>query len=112
VDGAQRTGKPNPALESRFASDIWMHVRGMPSAHVLIKNQKGKQPPPRVLEEAARWLATATRSASRKTAGSRDSDDEGERIEIIYTEAKWGALSARRSRTRNAARFQTLLVRV
>jgi predicted ribosome quality control (RQC) complex YloA/Tae2 family protein len=77
---------------------------------VLIKNQKGKQPPPQVLEEAGRWLASATRTASRKTANARA--DEGDRIEIIYTEAKW-VRSVRGAPGRvTLQRFQTLLVRV
>jgi len=77
-----RSAIENQMLLSKVASpsDIWMHVRAAPSAHVLIKNQKGKTPPPKVLEESARWLALATR-AGKKVAG--------ERLEIIYTPAKW-----------------------
>jgi predicted ribosome quality control (RQC) complex YloA/Tae2 family protein len=107
-----RNALENQLLLSKVASpsDIWMHVRGMASAHVLIKNQKGKQPPPQVLEEAGRWLASATRTASRKTANARA--DEGDRIEIIYTEAKW-VRSVRGAPGRvTLQRFQTLLVRV
>ncbi|HEX8235341.1 MAG TPA: NFACT RNA binding domain-containing protein [Abditibacteriaceae bacterium] len=109
-----RNALENQLLLSKVASpsDIWMHVRGMPSAHVLIKNQKGKQPPPRVLEEAGRWLASTTRTTSRKTASTRDDNNEGDRIEIIYTEAKW-VRSVRGAPGRvTLQRFQTLLVRV
>jgi len=77
-----RSAIENQLLLSKVASpsDIWMHVRASPSAHVLIKNQKGKMPPPKVLEDSALWLAHSTRAG--KNAA-------GERVEIIYTPAKW-----------------------
>jgi predicted ribosome quality control (RQC) complex YloA/Tae2 family protein len=79
-----RNAEENQTLLSKVASpsDIWMHVRGMPSAHVLIKNQKGQAPPPSVLQEAARWVASSGR-------GSGRGNDAGARVEVIYTPAKW-----------------------
>jgi predicted ribosome quality control (RQC) complex YloA/Tae2 family protein len=79
-----RSAEENQTLLSKVASpsDIWMHVRGMPSAHVLVKNQKGQAPPPKVLQEAARWVASSGRSSGR-------GNNAGERVEVIYTPAKW-----------------------
>ncbi|HEX8551685.1 MAG TPA: NFACT RNA binding domain-containing protein [Abditibacteriaceae bacterium] len=78
-----RNAEENQMLLSKVArpSDIWLHLSGRPSAHVLVKNQKGKTPPPEVLDEAARWLAST--SLSRKASAG------GERVEVIYTPAKW-----------------------
>lgn len=97
-----RSALENQTLLSKVAapSDIWMHVRGEASAHVLIKNQKGKNPPPRVLEEAGRWLATAGRSHKAVD----------ERVEIIYTPAKWvRAVKGAPGRV-TLQRFETLLL--
>jgi predicted ribosome quality control (RQC) complex YloA/Tae2 family protein len=134
-----RNALENQMLLSKVASpsDVWMHVRGMASAHVLIKNQKGRQPPPRVLEEAAAWLAATTRTGSgRATArgdsatrdgGPRDSaardastrrqasehaTDAGERLEIIYTQAKWVRAVRGAPGRVTLQRFETLLVQV
>ncbi len=99
-----RSALENQTLLSKVAapSDIWMHVRGEASAHVLIKNQKGKNPPPRVLEEAGRWLATAGRSHKAVD----------ERVEIIYTPAKWvRAVKGAPGRV-TLQRFETLLLRL
>ncbi len=40
-------------LKSAKMSDIWMHIKDMPSTHVIIKNEK-KSPPIKVLEFAAK----------------------------------------------------------
>ncbi len=96
-----RSALENQVLLSKVArpSDIWMHVRDAPSAHVLIKNQKGKEPPIRVLEDAARWLANVSRK------GKSD-----ETLEIIYTPAKWvRAVKGSPGRV-TLGRFQTLLI--
>lgn len=96
-----RSAIENQILLSKVArpSDIWMHVRDAPSAHVLIKNQKGKEPPVRVLEEAALWLANVSRKGK-----------SGETLEIIYTPAKWvRAVKGAPGRV-TLGRFQTLLV--
>jgi hypothetical protein len=70
---------------------------------VLIKAQKGKEPPPKVLEEAGRWVGSAGRSG-KKT--------EGELVEIIYTPAKWvRAVKGSPGRV-TLQRFQTLNVRI
>lgn len=99
-----RSAIENQLLLSKVArpSDVWMHVRGMPSAHVLIKAQKGKEPPPKVLEEAGRWVATAGRSGSKTS---------GELVEIIYTQAKWVRAVKGSPGKVTLQRFQTLNVR-
>lgn len=96
-----RSALENQILLSKVArpSDIWMHVRDAPSAHVLIKNQKGKEPPVPVLEEAARWLANVSRRGQ-----------SGETLEIIYTPAKWvRAVKGAPGRV-TLGRFETLLI--
>lgn len=96
-----RSAIENQILLSKVArpSDIWMHVRDAPSAHVLIKNQKGKEPPVPVLEEAARWLANVSRKGK-----------SGETLEIIYTPAKWvRAVKGSPGRV-TLGRFETLLI--
>ena len=96
-----RSALENQILLSKVArpSDIWMHVRDAPSAHVLIKNQKGKAPPIPVLEDAARWLANVSRKGK-----------SGETLEIIYTPAKWvRAVKGSPGRV-TLGRFDTLLI--
>ena len=96
-----RSALENQILLSKVArpSDIWLHVRDAPSAHVLIKNQKGKEPPVPVLEEAARWLANVSRKGK-----------SGETLEIIYTPAKWvRAVKGAPGRV-TLGRFETLLI--
>jgi len=96
-----RSALENQILLSKVArpSDIWMHVRDAPSAHVLIKNQKGQEPPVPVLEEAARWLANVSRRGQ-----------SGETLEIIYTPAKWvRAVKGSPGRV-TLGRFETLLI--
>ncbi len=105
IDGWQvwmgRSALENQILLSKVArpSDIWLHVRDAPSAHVLVKNQKGQEPPLRVIEEAARWLANVSRKGK-----------SGETLEIIYTPAKWvRAIKGAPGRV-VLGRFQTLLI--
>jgi predicted ribosome quality control (RQC) complex YloA/Tae2 family protein len=109
VDGWQlwmgRSALENQILLSKVASpsDIWMHIRGMPSAHVIVKNQKGKAPPPKVLEEAGRWVVEAGMTKKQRV---------GERVEVIYTPAKWvRAVKGSPGRV-TLQRFETLLVKV
>ncbi len=105
IDGWQvwmgRSALENQILLSKVArpSDIWLHVRDAPSAYVLIKNQKGAEPPIRVIEESARWLA----NVSRKNAS-------GETLEVIYTPAKWVRSVKGAPGRVTLNRFQTLLI--
>lgn len=97
-----RNAIENQMLLSKVASasDTWLHLAGRPSAHVIIKNQKGKVVPDGVLEEAARWLAT--------TALGQKGANSGERVEVLYTAVKWvraikgapGKVTLQRSQTR------------
>lgn len=55
-----RNATENDLLTRQIAEpdDIWLHARGIPSAHVVIRT--GRRPervPPDVLQEAARWCA-------------------------------------------------------
>lgn len=96
-----RSALENQLLLSKVArpSDIWLHVRDVPSAHVLIKNQKGAEPPFQVVVESARWLANVSRK-----------NQSGETLEIIYTPAKWvRAVKGSPGRV-TLNRFQTLLI--
>ncbi|HEX8835049.1 MAG TPA: NFACT RNA binding domain-containing protein, partial [Abditibacteriaceae bacterium] len=100
-----RSAEENQTLLSKVASpsDIWMHVRGMASAHVLIKNRKGQAPPPKVLQEGGRWVASA---------GTSHKNMQGELVEVIYTPAKWvRAVKGSPGRV-TLQRFETLNVRL
>ena len=96
-----RNAIENQLLLSKVASpsDTWMHVRGRPSAHVIVKGPKGKTPPPQVLHEAGLWVASA---------GGRV--PVGEKIEIIYTQAKFVRAVRGAPGRVTLGRFQTLLV--
>ena len=96
-----RSALENQLLLSKIAraSDIWMHVRDAPSAHVIIKNPRQQNVPERVLDEAARWLAQSARKGK-----------SGDVLEIIYTPAKFvRAIKGAPGRV-TLARFQTRLV--
>ena len=96
-----RNAVENQLLLSKVASpsDMWMHVRGRPSAHVIVKGPKGKTPPPQVLHEAGLWVASV---------GGRV--PVGEKIEIIYTQAKFVRAVRGAPGRVTLGRFQTLLV--
>lgn len=52
---AGRTDADNDHLSLRIAraNDWWFHVRGMPGSHVILKVQRGREPPNAVLRQAA-----------------------------------------------------------
>jgi predicted ribosome quality control (RQC) complex YloA/Tae2 family protein len=101
-----RNAIENQMLLSKVASasDMWLHLAGRPSAHVIIKNQKGKVVPDGVVEEAARWLATTALGQKGVSKGA----NSGEKIEVLYTAVKWvravkgapGKVTLQRSQTR------------
>ena len=96
-----RSAIENQLLLSKIAraSDVWMHVRDAPSAHVIVKNPRQQNVPDRVLDEAARWLAQSARKGK-----------SGDVLEIIYTPAKFvRAIKGAPGRV-TLARFQTRLV--
>ena len=67
-----KNGRANDYLTTKVAGrdDIWLHVRGTPGAHVVIRNPSGKVDIPRsVLEKGARLAALNSRmkNASKAT---------------------------------------------
>ena len=64
-----KNSRANDYLTTRVArrNDLWLHVRGQPGAHVIIRNPSGKAEIPRpVIEKAA--LLAALNSKSRKAS--------------------------------------------
>lgn len=59
-----RSGPGNDHLTWRLARshDLWLHAQGIPGSHVLVRLEKGKQPPPRTLREAAQIAAYYSRA--------------------------------------------------
>ena len=56
--------------------DIWMHARGTPGAHVILRNERGKSPQSEALLDAAHLAAHFS-----------DARREG-KVEIVWTEAR------------------------
>ena len=62
---AGRSARDNDALTFKHSSsnDIWMHVRESPGSHVVLRwDDRGQNPPPRDLEEAAVVAAVLSRA--------------------------------------------------
>ena len=82
-DGLQifvgRNAKENDALTFGLAKsdDLWLHARGTPGSHVVVRLGKGIDPPPETLLDAA--MLTLLYS-DLKTSGKGD---------VIYTRRKW-----------------------
>jgi predicted ribosome quality control (RQC) complex YloA/Tae2 family protein len=59
-----KSGAGNDHLTWRLARshDLWLHAQGIPGSHVLVRLEKGKQPPPRTLREAAQLAAYYSRA--------------------------------------------------
>lgn len=72
-----RSARENDELTRRAApTDIWLHARGVPGAHVVIRTG-GREVPRHVLERAAELAARHSRA-------------RGERnVEVSYTEARY-----------------------
>ncbi|WP_447972967.1 Rqc2 family fibronectin-binding protein [Nitrospira sp. Kam-Ns4a] len=74
-----RSARENEELTFRFAhsDDLWLHARGGPGSHVVVRLAKGAEPPPETLREAA---TLALLYSDLKKSGNG---------EVIYTRRKW-----------------------
>ena len=74
-----RNARENDELTFGLANsdDLWLHARGTPGSHVVIRLEKGKEPPPETLKDAA-TLALLYSDFKKSGKG-----------EVIYTRRKW-----------------------
>jgi predicted ribosome quality control (RQC) complex YloA/Tae2 family protein len=74
-----RNAEENEELTFRLAKsdDLWLHARGAPGSHVVIRLAKGVDPPPDTLRDAA-TLALLYSDLKKSGKG-----------EVIYTRRKW-----------------------
>ncbi|WP_455244726.1 Rqc2 family fibronectin-binding protein [Petrachloros mirabilis] len=74
-----RNAKENDELTFGIAKsdDLWLHARGTPGSHVVIRLEKGMDPPPETLQDAA-TLALLYSDLKKSGKG-----------EVIYTKRKW-----------------------
>jgi predicted ribosome quality control (RQC) complex YloA/Tae2 family protein len=74
-----RNARENDELTFGLATsdDLWLHARGTPGSHVVVRVQKGAGPPPETLRDAA---ILALFYSDLKKAGKG---------EVIYTRRKW-----------------------
>lgn len=74
-----RNARENDELTFGFAKseDLWLHARGTPGSHVVVRVAKGKEPPPDTLRDAA-TLALLYSDLRKSGKG-----------EVIYTRRKW-----------------------
>lgn len=74
-----RNAKENDELTFKFAQsdDLWLHARGMPGSHVVVRLPKGADTPPETLRDAA---TLALQYSDLKKSGKG---------EVIYTRRKW-----------------------
>jgi predicted ribosome quality control (RQC) complex YloA/Tae2 family protein len=59
------------------SDDLWLHARGTPGSHVVVRLEKGKEAPPETLKDAA---MVALLYSDLKKSGKGD---------IVYTRRKW-----------------------
>ena len=59
------------------SEDVWLHARGAPGSHVVVRLEKGADPPPETLRDAA-TLALLYSDLKKSGKG-----------EVIYTRKKW-----------------------
>lgn len=74
-----RNARENDELTFGLAKseDLWLHARGVPGSHVVVRLEKGSEPPPETLKDAA-------------TLALLYSDlKKGGKGEVIYTRRKW-----------------------
>jgi predicted ribosome quality control (RQC) complex YloA/Tae2 family protein len=69
----------NDRLTFSFARghDVWLHARGVPGAHIVLRLEKGRPPHQEALLDAAHLAAHFSDARG------------GDRVEIVYTEARW-----------------------
>jgi predicted ribosome quality control (RQC) complex YloA/Tae2 family protein len=74
-----RNARENEELTFKFAhsDDLWLHAHGTPGSHVVIRLEKGADPPPETLRDAA-TLAVLYSDLKKSGKG-----------EVIYTRRKW-----------------------
>jgi predicted ribosome quality control (RQC) complex YloA/Tae2 family protein len=74
-----RNAQENEALTHRFAQsdDLWLHARGVPGSHVVVRLPKGFEPPVETIRDAA---TLAVLYSDFKKSGKGD---------VIYTRKKW-----------------------
>lgn len=74
-----RNARENEELTFKFAhsDDIWLHAQGTPGSHVVVRLEKGANPPPETLRDAA---TLALLYSDLKKSGKGD---------VIYTRRKW-----------------------
>jgi predicted ribosome quality control (RQC) complex YloA/Tae2 family protein len=74
-----RNAEENEELTFRLAKsdDLWLHARGAPGSHVIVRLTKGADPPPETLRDAA---TLALLYSDLKNSGKGD---------VIYTRRKW-----------------------
>ena len=74
-----RNARENDELTFGLAKsdDLWLHARGTPGSHVVIRLEKGKDPPPETIRDAA---TLALLYSDLKKSGKGD---------VIYTRRKW-----------------------
>jgi predicted ribosome quality control (RQC) complex YloA/Tae2 family protein len=83
IDGLQmfvgRNAQENDELTFGLAKsdDLWLHARGAPGSHVVVRLDKGKEPPSGTLHEAA-MLALLYSDLKKSGKG-----------EVVYTRRKW-----------------------
>lgn len=74
-----RNARENEELTHRLAraDDLWLHARGAPGSHVVLRLERGAPPPPESLRDAA-TLALLYSDLKKSGKG-----------EVIYTRKKW-----------------------
>lgn len=74
-----RNARENDELTFGLAKseDLWLHARGMPGSHVIVRLDKGTEPPPETIRDAA---TLALLYSDLKKSGKGD---------VIYTRRKW-----------------------
>jgi len=74
-----KNSKANDKLTSQYAkkNDLWLHAKGSPGSHVVIKQKPGSNFPKPVIEKAAELAAYYSKS-------------KGESLcQVLYTESKY-----------------------
>ncbi len=74
-----RNARENDELTFGLAKsdDLWLHARGIPGSHVVVRLEKGSDPPPETIRDAA---TLALLYSDLKKSGKGD---------VIYTRRKW-----------------------
>ncbi|HEX9741372.1 MAG TPA: NFACT family protein [Nitrospiraceae bacterium] len=74
-----RNAKENEELTLKFAhsDDLWLHAQGVPGSHVVVRLEKGANPPPETMKDAA---TLALLYSDFKKSGKGD---------VIYTRRKY-----------------------